>query len=116
MSAQKYIKLFIASRNEIGSGRCEEVAGEVSQLVSGSFAYALYEHAEQAGIETDSITQHLEELYDSANHFGLIYFIIFFADAVEFTLPKEFIAMSLKNDLAPMLSAAIIEDWLDAAE
>jgi hypothetical protein len=31
-------------------------------------------------------------------------------------LPKEFIAMSLKNDLAPMLSAAIIEDWLDAAD
>jgi hypothetical protein len=41
---------------------------------------------------------------------------MFLADATGFVLPKEFYVLSLKNELAPILSATIIEDWLEAAE
>ena len=61
----------------------------------------------------DAVTEHLENLYDSSNHLGLVYFIVMLADAVEFILPLEFTEMSAKDIFAPILSAAIIEDWLE---
>ena len=117
MTISEYIEQFLMSREESMSGEVDENAAiEVSDLVSGSFVYALFECVIQADMDTDVITEHLEYLYDSANHFGVIYFIMFLADAAGFHLPKEFYVISLKNELVPILSAAIMEDWIEADE
>ena len=117
MTANEYIELFLMSKTETVSGQADEgTASEVADLVSGSFVYSLFEFVFNAGLETDALTQHLEELYDSANYCGIIYFIMILADATGYYLPKEFYMMSVKNELAHILSAAIIEDWLEASE
>jgi hypothetical protein len=61
----------------------------------------------------DAISQHLEKLYDSGNHFGLVYFIFILANAVEFIIPFQFTEMSANDSLVPILSSAIMEDWLE---
>ena len=117
MTASEYIELLLMSKTgEMSNQADEESAIEMSDLVSGSFVYSLFEYIFNAGLEPDTITQHLEDLYDSANYYGIIYFIMLLADAAGYYLPKEFYLMSLKNDLVPILSAAIIEDWLEASE
>ena len=58
-----------------------------------------------------TITEHLEAMYDSENHFGLVYFIFILSDAVNFVLPLPFSEMSANDTLVPVLSAAIIEDY-----
>jgi len=114
MTTSEYLELFMMSRKEQALKlNDEESAYEIAQLTSGSFVYALYDNLLQFDIEEDAVAEHLEHLYDTGNHFGLIYFIVMLADATGFALPKTFIEMSLNDDLVPILSAAIIEDWLD---
>ena len=86
---------------------------EVAQLLSGSFTYLLHQALWVNYFDMDAITHHLESLYDSKNYFGLVYFIFILANAVEFTIPVEFTAMSAEDTSVVILSAAIIEDWLD---
>ncbi|MGI6176643.1 MAG: hypothetical protein ACOYJC_10910 [Christensenellales bacterium] len=61
----------------------------------------------------ESLTAHLEALYDSSEHQGFIYLIIMLAESVDFRLPAQFYEMSVSDVLRPILCAAIIEDWLD---
>lgn len=57
MTANEYIELFLVSRTEALSGHADvEAAIEMSDLISGSFVYALFENAIQADMETDVIT------------------------------------------------------------
>jgi hypothetical protein len=91
----------------------EAAAYEVAQLLSGSFVYPLYEALWVNFFDLDTATQHLESLYDSGNHFGLVYFIYILANAVDLTVPAQFTEMSANNALVPALSAAFIEDWLE---
>jgi hypothetical protein len=91
----------------------EPAVCEAAQLFSGSFTYPLYEALWVNDFDMDSITQHLEYLYDSENHYGMVYFIFILANAVEFTVPILFTEISANDTLVPFLSAAIIEDWLD---
>ena len=93
----------------------EAAAYEAAQLVSGSFTYLLYEALWLNDFDLESITEHLESLYDIENHLGLIYFVFILANAAAFPVPAKFTEMSASNALAPILSAAIIEDWLDYA-
>ena len=91
----------------------ETTAYEVSQLFSGTFTYLLYEALWISDFDMDTITRHLEILYDSNNHFGMIYFIFILANAAEFTIPVQFSEMSANEAIIPFLTAAIIEDWLE---
>jgi len=61
----------------------------------------------------DSISQHLESMCDNENHFGLVYFIVILAEAVDFLLPIQFAEVSANDTFIPILSAAIIDDWLE---
>ena len=61
----------------------------------------------------NAITRHLENMYDSENHFGLVYLIFILANAVESSVPAQFTEMSANDSLVPILSAAILEDWLE---
>ena len=117
MTANEYIELFLLSKTENMSAQVDEKAAiEVSDLISGSFVYSLFESMEQAEFEIESLTQHLEELYDTENFYGIIYFIMLLSDATGLILPKEFYVLSLRTELVSILSSAIIEDWLEAAE
>ena len=91
----------------------ESAAYETAQLFSGSFTCLLYEALWINDFDMDTITQHLESLYDGNNHFGLIYFIFILANAVEFIIPVQFSEISANEALVPVLSAVIIEDWLE---
>ena len=86
---------------------------EMAQLVSGSFVFPLYGTLWQYHFGMDAITNHLESLHDSENHYGLVYFIIILADAAGYTLPRSFYEMTAIDEHVPILSSAIIEDWLD---
>jgi len=117
MTTNEYIEMFLMSRTEAMPNKVdEETAIEISQLVSGSFVYPLFESVTQAEYDTNAIIQHLEDLYDSANYFGFIYFIMFLAETTGCILPSELYILSLKNDMVPILAAAIIDDWLDVSE
>ena len=91
----------------------EASAYEIAQLVSGSFTSPLYEVLWENFYDMDAITEHLENMYDSGNHFGLVYFTFILANAVDFLIPIQFTEMSANESLVPILSAAIIEDWLE---
>ena len=91
----------------------EASAYDAAQLISGSFTSPLYETLWENFFDMDAITHHLESMYDSGNHFGLVYFIFILANAVDFSIPIQFTEMSANDSLVPILSAAIIEDWLE---
>jgi hypothetical protein len=67
----------------------ENAVCEVSQLFSGGFTYLLYEALWMNDFDMDAITQHLESLYGTNNHFGFIYFIFILANAAELTIPDR---------------------------
>jgi len=91
----------------------EAAAKEVAQLISGSLVYRLYENLIVNDYDMDAVTEHLEMLCDTQNHFGLLYFVFILCDATNEALPERFENMTANIDLVPYLSAAIIEDWLD---
>jgi len=91
----------------------EAAAKEVAQLVSGSLIYRLYENLSNNDYDTDEVTDHLEMLSDTGNHFGLLYFVFMLADVVNEALPAQFVELTANCATAPYLASAIIEDWLD---
>ena len=86
---------------------------EAAQLINGSFTYQFYESLWLSDYPMDTITSHLEALYDKADYHGFIYFLILLADSIDFLLPKQFYEMSMQDRMILQLSAAFIEDWLD---
>ena len=115
MSANEFAEyiLHVKKENQQAETVDESAAFEVSQLISGSFVYSLYCALWQSGFDMEALTEHLEAMYDSGNHLALIYFIFILSDAVDFVLPLIFTEKSANDALAPILSAAIIEDWLE---
>jgi len=117
MTTHEYIQFILDAKKETSTPKPinETAANEAAQLISGSFTYLLYETLWMNDFDIEAITFHLESLYDMEEHFGLVYFIFILANAAEFTVPAKFTEMSATDSLAPCLSAAIIEDWLEYA-
>jgi len=115
MNATEYVQLIFEENNDSSTPQILDEAAvcEAAQLLSGSFTYLLFEALWINFFDVRSITRHLEGLYDSKNHFGVIYFVFILADAAAFTIPSMFTRMSANEKIVPVLSAAIIEDWLD---
>ena len=115
MTSSEYAQTIFQVKKEMLSAfvKDEAAAYEVAQLVSGSFTSPLYETLWVNFFDMDAMTEHIEFLYDSGNHFGLVYFIFILANSVNMSIPAEFTEMSANNSLVPILSAAIIEDWLE---
>jgi len=115
MTASEYIDLILQIKSESQYSKAvdDKSAFEAARLVSGSVVYPLYATLWQFFYDMKTITEHLERMYDSEDHFGFIYFIFMLADTVELVLPYPFHEMSANEKLVPVLSAAIIEDWLD---
>jgi len=115
MTTTEYAQIILQAKQEASTTKPvdEAAALEAAQLISGEFTYLLYEALWTNFFEMDAITRHLERLYDSANYFGLIYFIVILADAVDYSIPPQFTEISANDAFVPFLSAAIIEDWLD---
>ena len=83
--------------------------------MSGNFTYLLYETLWMNDFDIETITDHLESLYDSGNHYGLVYFVFILANATDFIIPILFYEMSVDELHVSCLSAAIIEDWTEYA-
>jgi hypothetical protein len=115
MTTTEYIQSVLQIKKDTPSLQSidEAPAYEAAQLISGSFTYPLYEELWANFFDMDAVTEHLENLYDSGNYFGMIYFTFMLANAVEFIIPIEFTEMSAKDAFVPVLAAAIIEDWLE---
>ena len=90
----------------------EAAINELSELVCGSFIYQLYENLWQNFLDVEVITDHLKYLYENDKHFGLVYFILLLAEAIDYVIPHEYIKMSTINLHIPILSDAVISDWL----
>ena len=91
----------------------EAAAIEAAQLISGSLIYRLYESLIRTDYDMDVVTEHLEMLFDTDNHFALLYFVFILCDATDVALPERFTNMTVNAELAPYLSGAIIDDWFD---
>jgi hypothetical protein len=91
----------------------QEATYEVAQLLSGSFVFPLYGLLWQEFYDMEAISEHLEDLFDRENHTAFIYFIFMLADAVDYVLPELYIEMSASEKYIPIISSAIISDWLD---
>jgi len=115
MTTNEFAECLLQMKKEGQEPKTKDEAAmyEAAQLVSGSLVFPLYGTLWQYHFDMETITKHLEAMYDSGNHFGLVYFIFILADAAEYTLPRTFSEMSAIDTLVPILSAAIIEDWLD---
>ncbi len=115
MTTTEYIQSVLQIKKSTPSLQAQDEAAafEAAQIICGSFIFSLYEELWANLQDIDSITEHLEILYDSGNHFGLVYFCFLLANSVGFIIPLEYTEMSARDDLVPILSAAIIEDWLE---
>ena len=115
MTSNEYIQAILQERKETCSLKTtnESSAYEVAQLISGSFIIPLYEVLWENFFDMAIITQQLEKMHDSEDHYGLVYFTFILANAVDLTIPYQFTEMSANDSLVPILSAAIIEDWLE---
>ena len=115
MTANEYTQIILHVNKELPLPQLndEAAAHETTQLLSGSLIYPLYDALWVRNFDMDSITQHLEDLYDSENHFGLIYFIFILTETADMIVPFQFAEMSANRALVPILSAALIEDWLE---
>jgi len=102
--------------NKTSKDICEASAYEIAQLLCGSFIYPLYGALWIEHCDLDSITEHLTSLHESDNHYGLIYFIVLLADMVEHDIPLIYSQMSASDKYVPILSATIIEDWIEYHE
>lgn len=115
MTTTEYAQTVLQEKKDTQSiqTKDESFAYEAAQLISGSFTGPLYEALWVNFYDMDAVTQHLENLFDSGNHFGLVYFTFILANAVNLIIPIQFTEMSANDSLVPVLSAAIIEDWLE---
>ena len=115
MTSTEYAQSVLQEKKEarVITEKDKTSAYDAAQLISGSFTSPLYEVLWENFFDMDGITRHLESMYDNGNHFGLVYFIFILANAVEFSVPIQFTEMSANDSLVPILSAAIIEDWLE---
>ena len=115
MTSTEYVQTILQEKKgtRVIQEKDEASAYDAAQLISGSFTSPLYETLWENFFDMDAITHHLESMYDGGNHFGLVYFIFILANAVDFSVPIQFTEMSANDSLVPILSAAIIEDWLE---
>ena len=115
MISAEYVEFILETKRKGPLPReIDEVAVyETAQLLSGDFTYLLYEALWVRGFDMEAITQHLEDLYDSEGHVGLVYFVFILANATDAIVHVLFSEMSANDALIPILSAAIIEDWLE---
>jgi len=113
MTASEYIRYLF--QEPIGSEDSidEEAVYEAASLVSGNFLYRLYELLWLNDYPMENLTEHLESLYDRKEYHGFLYLFVMLAESVEVTLPPQFYEYSKRELVIPILSGAIIEDWLD---
>ena len=115
MTANEYIQTIFDVEGEMDTitDVDEDAAYEVAQLVSGGFTYLLYEAVWTNHIDIKSVTRHIEALYESGNHFGLVYFVFLLSNSVELGIPLQYSEMTANFPLVPILSAAVYEDWME---
>ena len=94
----------------------EAAVKEVAQLVSGNLIYRLYSKLITNDYNLNEVTEHLEMLCDTGNHFGLLYFIFMLTDAVNEALPAQFAEFSANHAFVPYLASALMDDWFDFHE
>lgn len=115
MIAHEFVEYILQIKKEGNEAKIESEshAYDVAALISGQMTIPLFYKLQQYGFDMITLKNHLEALYDSNNHFGLIYFIFILAESAEITVPLTFAEMCANDALIPILSEAIIEDWLD---
>ena len=114
MTSREYLdELF---RDETGADNVapcsDKAAGEFTQLVSGSFVPVLVELLWLEFHDLERITDHLEQLYDTGQHYGVVYLAYILANSVDLIIPLQFAEASSRADLIQPMAEALLEDWL----
>jgi hypothetical protein len=94
----------------------EIAAYEASSLVSGSFVGKLHHALWLEGLPMQAATDRLESLYDNGEYNAFLYLVVLLATAVELDLPEALGEIAANKAAAPVLAAAIVEDWLEMDE
>lgn len=113
MTTSDYVRYLFRESKTTAESIDEEAVCEAASLVSGSFLYKLYELLWLNDYPMESLTKHLENLYDSEEYHGFLYLLVILAESVEVALPEQFYEFCKREQVIPILSGAIIEDWLD---
>jgi len=115
MNATEYVQEILDKEQEETSTEniCEDSAYETALLLSGSFIYSLYGALWVEHYDMDTICKKLMELYWTDNHYGFVYFIALLANAVDCEIPAMFSQMSANEKLVPILSSAVLDDWIE---
>jgi len=115
MTTYEFIDCILNIKKEKNKTKIENEtqANEVATLISGQFIIPLFFKLQENDYDMITIKQHLESLYDNENHFGLVYFIFILANAADVIVPHIFNEMCANDVFVPILSGAIIDDWLD---
>ena len=113
MAISEYVQFLFQAKKIKEESIDEKAVYETASLASGSFLYKLYELVWLSDIPMENLTEHLESLYDRKEYNGFLYLIVMLAESVALSLPAQFYEYSACEATIPVLSAAIIEDWLD---
>jgi hypothetical protein len=114
MTTHEFAQFILHARTQSLAGPMDESAvKDVAQLISGSLIYHLYESLITNDYDPDEVTKHLETLCDTGNHFGVLYLVFILTDAVNESLPDQFVELTANHTTAPYLASALTEDWLD---
>jgi hypothetical protein len=114
MTNHEFVRLILDTGAQSPAKPTDETAAkDTAQLVSGNLVYRLYEGLITNDYDMDEVTEHLEMLSATGNHFGLLYFVFMLTDAVNETLPARFAELAANRATAPYLASALMEDWLD---
>jgi hypothetical protein len=113
MTTSEYVRYLFQKQATTEKIIDEAAVYEAASLASGSFLYKLYEMLWLNDLDMESLTDHLESLYDRKEYHGFLYLLVILAESVSVTLPAQFYEFSSRELAIPILSAAIIEDWLD---
>jgi len=114
MKANEFIKFILSVRNEIPQTIIDESAAySMAQITSAGFIHKLCEQLRANDFDVGTITAHIEDMHDSENHFGVIYFLFLIADCVDFELPLQFAQLATNDLCVPILSSVLIEDLLE---
>lgn len=117
MLANEFLEMILEERkteqkivlNETEQGNIYETAS----IISGNLVYPLCRELWLQQISIEDITKHFEKLYDNENFHGIIYIFYIMLDAMNIVVPYEFVSLAASDIAVPILSEAIIDDWLE---
>lgn len=117
ITTSEYLELLIMKKEVPPTPVSTDITNEVIYKIHEDFVIPLYESMlMDYDNDIEVITEHIVKLYNTSNHFGLIYFFFMLADIMAIELPDELVKMSLTDDFVSAFSESLYESWSEIAD